>query len=47
MNELIPTHFIQDLKQQILSSRYQAAKMVNHELLILYFNVGDGTASEN
>lgn len=32
--------FIKALKQEIISSRYNAAKLVNKELLILYFNVG-------
>ncbi len=32
--------FIQEVKQQILQSRYQAAKLVNKELLLLYFNIG-------
>ena len=41
MNEYVPVQFIQDLKQRILSSRYLAAKMVNRELIKLYFNVGE------
>ena len=32
--------FIQEVKQQILQSRYQAAKLVNRELLLLYYNIG-------
>lgn len=32
--------FIKQIKQEILSSRYNAAKLVNKELLILYYNVG-------
>ncbi len=32
--------FIKQLKQEIVSSRYNAAKLVNKELLILYYNVG-------
>jgi predicted nuclease of restriction endonuclease-like (RecB) superfamily len=32
--------FVQEAKQQILQSRYQAAKLVNKELLFLYFNIG-------
>lgn len=32
--------FIKQLKQEIVLSRYNAAKLVNKELLILYFNVG-------
>ena len=32
--------FIKKLKQEIVSSRYDAAKLVNKELLILYYNVG-------
>ena len=34
------SQFIQQVKQQILESRYQAAKLVNKELLLLYFNIG-------
>ncbi len=32
--------FVQEVKQQILYSRYRAAKLVNKELLLLYFNIG-------
>jgi predicted nuclease of restriction endonuclease-like (RecB) superfamily len=32
--------FVQEVKQQILQSRYQAAKLVNKELLLLYHNIG-------
>ena len=32
--------FIREVKQQILESRYQAAKLVNKELLVLYYNIG-------
>jgi predicted nuclease of restriction endonuclease-like (RecB) superfamily len=32
--------FINELKQEILSSRLQAAKLVNKELLLLYFKIG-------
>lgn len=32
--------FINELKQEILSSRLQAAKLVNKELLMLYYKVG-------
>lgn len=32
--------FLQEVKQQILQSRYQAAKLVNKELLLLYYNIG-------
>ncbi len=32
--------FVQELKQQILRSRYQAAKLVNKELLLLYYSIG-------
>lgn len=31
---------VQEIKQQILQSRYQAAKLVNKELLLLYFKIG-------
>ena len=41
MKAPIPTRFIQHLKQQILRSRYQAAKLVNQELLRLYFTIGE------
>lgn len=33
-------NFIKDIKQQIIQSRYNAAKLVNREQLILYFNIG-------
>lgn len=33
-------HFVQEVKQQILQSRYHAAKLVNRELLLLYYNIG-------
>ncbi|MGN6353261.1 MAG: PDDEXK nuclease domain-containing protein [Parafilimonas sp.] len=32
--------FVQEVKQQILRSRYQAAKLVNKELLLLYYSIG-------
>ena len=32
--------FVQEIKQQILESRYQAARLVNKELLLLYYNIG-------
>lgn len=32
--------FIKQIKHEIVSSRYNAAKLVNKELLILYYNVG-------
>ena len=32
--------FVEEVKQQILQSRYQAAKLVNKELLLLYYHVG-------
>jgi predicted nuclease of restriction endonuclease-like (RecB) superfamily len=34
------SQFIQQVKQQILESRYQAAKLVNKEMLLLYYNIG-------
>lgn len=40
MTKVAYIKFINQLKQEILSSRYNAAKLVNKELLILYFNVG-------
>jgi len=33
--------FVKEVKQQILQSRYQAAKLVNKELLLLYYNIGN------
>ena len=33
-------NFIKDLKTVILQSRYQAARVVNKELISLYFNIG-------
>jgi predicted nuclease of restriction endonuclease-like (RecB) superfamily len=33
-------HFVQQLKEQILQSRFQAAKLVNRELLLLYYSIG-------
>jgi hypothetical protein len=32
--------FLQELKENILRSRYHAAKLVNKELIILYFQTG-------
>ena len=32
--------FVQEVKQQILESRYNAARLVNKELLLLYYNIG-------
>lgn len=32
--------FVQTVKKQILQSRYQAAKLVNRELLLLYYSIG-------
>lgn len=32
--------FVQTVKKQILQSRYQAAKLVNRELLLLYYRIG-------
>ena len=32
--------FLQELKETILLSRYQAAKLVNRELILLYFQTG-------
>ena len=37
---------IKQLKEEILSSRYTAAKLVNKELLILYFKIGKLLASK-
>ncbi len=38
--------FVQDIKQQILQSRYQAARLVNRELLLLYYSVGKGLSQK-
>ena len=32
--------FVQEVKQRILENRYQASKLVNKELLLLYYNIG-------
>jgi predicted DNA-binding transcriptional regulator AlpA len=32
--------FVQEVKQQILESRYNAARLVNKKLLLLYYNIG-------
>ncbi len=37
----IDLHFLKTLKERILQSRYQAAKLVNRELVALYFSVGE------
>lgn len=37
---MIEKYFIEDLKQAILNSRYQAARLVNRELLMLYLKIG-------
>lgn len=34
------TRLVKELKKQILQSRYQAARLVNKELLLLYFHTG-------
>lgn len=34
------TQFVEELKKQILQSRYQAARLVNREILFLYFMTG-------
>lgn len=38
--------FIAEVKQQILQSRYQAARLVNREQLLLYFVVGKQLAEK-
>jgi predicted nuclease of restriction endonuclease-like (RecB) superfamily len=38
--EIIDIQFIKELKQQILATRYQAAKLANAEMLKLYYNIG-------
>ena len=40
MSKLNYIKFIRELKEEILQSRYVAAKLVNKELLILYFKIG-------
>ncbi|KAF0238426.1 MAG: hypothetical protein FD181_1076 [Prolixibacteraceae bacterium] len=37
---MIEKHFIEELKQAILNSRYQAARLVNRELILLYLKIG-------
>jgi len=37
---MIEKHFIEELKQAILTSRYNAAQLVNHELIVLYLKIG-------
>ena len=32
--------FIQSIKKQIVQSRYAAARLINREQLLLYFNTG-------
>jgi hypothetical protein len=34
------TSFIEDLKQRVATSRYQAARAVNKELVFLYHHIG-------
>lgn len=38
--------FVQDIKQQILRSRYQAARLVNREQLLLYFAIGKNLSTK-
>lgn len=33
-------NFIEDIKSRILTSRYQAARAVNKELILLYHHIG-------
>lgn len=40
MNKSTYIKLVQELKQEILTSRFQAASLVNKELLLLYFRVG-------
>jgi len=40
MSQIVQIVFIRELKEEILRSRYQAAKLVNSEMLKLYFRVG-------
>ena len=40
MSEFVQIGFIRELKEEILRSRYQAAKVVNSELIKLYFRIG-------
>ncbi len=40
MNKTYYIKFINELKQEILNSRLKAAKLVNKELLILYYTIG-------
>lgn len=34
------TSFVSEIKQRIIQSRYQAARLANRELLMLYLHVG-------
>ncbi|HLC83043.1 MAG TPA: PDDEXK nuclease domain-containing protein, partial [Bacteroidia bacterium] len=40
MSKILYTKFIHQLKEEILKSRYIAAKLVNKELLVLYYKIG-------
>lgn len=33
-------NFLEDLKRKVFSSRYQAARVVNNELILLYHYIG-------
>lgn len=46
MNKKVYIKFISDIKKLILQSRYQAAKTVNKELLLLYFKVGQNLSQK-
>ena len=34
-------HFISEIKQSILKSRYKAASLANREMLLLYYHTGN------
>ena len=43
MTDIINTEYnqlLEDLKQHIIQSRYKAASALNHELIMLYYNIG-------
>ncbi len=46
MNITDYSQYIAELKEQILSSRYHAAKLVNRELLILYYKIGKSLSTK-
>ena len=39
-------HFIAEIKQNILQSRYKAASLANKEMLLLYYQTGSGLSEK-